>query len=104
MHVTCRGRSHWQASWKRPDVAAALVRMQFVWRQRNAAGDDALRFAIMMFVDVASTLASSTVCNLDNGVAILITFSLIVEPINDGIDGPLMPRIDQKVINSSINT
>jgi len=41
---------------------------------------------------------------LDNGVAILITFSLIVETINDGIDGPLMHRIDQKFINSPINT
>jgi hypothetical protein len=31
-------------------------------------------------------------------------FSLIVELINGGIDGPLMPRIDQKIINSPINT
>jgi len=30
VYITCRGRFHCQAPWKRPDVATALVRMQFV--------------------------------------------------------------------------
>jgi hypothetical protein len=36
-YITCRGRSHWQASWKRLDVEAALVRMQFV-KERGDRG------------------------------------------------------------------